>query len=170
MVDTIAFPDPEQGTRIHEVFFQVEDGHPVRQAQEVLSWRTDSGLRPSDEWLAASGFYGFIRTFPPTCDPRTQKIQEDNPWDWAVDSVAGTVTNTWTISELTAEELAEEEEKAWDRLRTRRLQQLLLTDYTQGLDFAGDREAWAAYRQALRDLPQNTTDPFSPVWPTEPSA
>lgn len=29
--------------------------------------------------------------------------------------------------------------------------------------------AWAAYRQALRDLPASTSDPFSPVWPVKPS-
>lgn len=27
----------------------------------------------------------------------------------------------------------------------------------------------SAYRQALRDLPANTTDPANPVWPTKPS-
>jgi len=26
----------------------------------------------------------------------------------------------------------------------------------------------AAYRQALRDLPANTTDPANPVWPVKP--
>jgi hypothetical protein len=26
--------------------------------------------------------------------------------------------------------------------------------------------AWATYRQALRDLPANTTDPLNPIWPT----
>lgn len=26
--------------------------------------------------------------------------------------------------------------------------------------------AWATYRQALRDLPANTTDPLNPTWPT----
>jgi hypothetical protein len=34
-----------------------------------------------------------------------------------------------------------------------------------------DRTATAeqlAYRQALRDLPANTTDPANPVWPTKP--
>lgn len=31
-------------------------------------------------------------------------------------------------------------------------------------------EAWASYRQALRDLPQNTADPSSPVWPTPPKS
>jgi hypothetical protein len=28
--------------------------------------------------------------------------------------------------------------------------------------------AWTTYRQALLDLPANTTDPTAPVWPLEP--
>ncbi len=32
-----------------------------------------------------------------------------------------------------------------------------------------ESEAWKTYRQALRDLPSNTTDPFNPTWPTKPS-
>jgi hypothetical protein len=31
------------------------------------------------------------------------------------------------------------------------------------------REEWAVYRQALRDLPANTTDPTNVTWPTPPS-
>jgi hypothetical protein len=30
------------------------------------------------------------------------------------------------------------------------------------------RQQWAAYRQALRDLPENITDPERPVWPEPP--
>lgn len=33
-----------------------------------------------------------------------------------------------------------------------------------------NKEAWKAYRQALRDLPATVTDPANPVWPTPPSA
>ena len=32
-----------------------------------------------------------------------------------------------------------------------------------------ESDAWKTYRQALRDLPTNTTDPFNPTWPTKPS-
>jgi hypothetical protein len=31
-----------------------------------------------------------------------------------------------------------------------------------------DQAAWRNYRQALRDLPENTTDPFNPIWPKKP--
>ena len=31
------------------------------------------------------------------------------------------------------------------------------------------KQAWLDYRQALRDLPANTTDPENPVWPEVPN-
>jgi len=31
------------------------------------------------------------------------------------------------------------------------------------------KQAWLDYRQALRDLPANTTDPENPVWPEMPT-
>lgn len=31
------------------------------------------------------------------------------------------------------------------------------------------KQAWLDYRQALRDLPANTTDPENPVWPEAPN-
>jgi len=30
-------------------------------------------------------------------------------------------------------------------------------------------DAWKTYRQQLRDLPANTSDPANPTWPTKPS-
>jgi hypothetical protein len=30
------------------------------------------------------------------------------------------------------------------------------------------KQAWLDYRQSLRDLPANTTDPENPVWPSPP--
>ena len=30
------------------------------------------------------------------------------------------------------------------------------------------KQAWLDYRQALRDLPANTTDPSNPTWPVAP--
>jgi len=31
------------------------------------------------------------------------------------------------------------------------------------------KQAWLDYRQALRDLPANTTDPENPIWPDAPN-
>lgn len=59
---------------------------------------------------------------------------------------------------------------AWAALRAERNALLPACDWTQVADAPVDAAAWAVYRQALRDLPQNTTDPFNPIWPTPPEA
>ena len=56
-----------------------------------------------------------------------------------------------------------------DRLRARRNGLLAESDWTQVADSPVDKAAWAGYRQALRDLPANTTDPREAVWPTPPA-
>ena len=43
------------------------------------------------------------------------------------------------------------------------------SDWTQVPDAPVDAAAWAVYRQQLRDLPANTTDPRNVVWPEPPS-
>ena len=46
------------------------------------------------------------------------------------------------------------------------------SDWTQSPDSPlsdTKKQEWATYRQSLRDLPANTTDPANPTWPTQPS-
>lgn len=64
---------------------------------------------------------------------------------------------------------ARETSEAWDLLRSIRDSLLASTDWTQASDAPVDKTEWATYRQALRDLPANTTDPSNPTWPTKPS-
>ena len=52
-------------------------------------------------------------------------------------------------------------------LRDKRNQLLTETDYLALAD-ATLTDEMRTYRQALRDLPANTTDPANPVWPTKP--
>jgi hypothetical protein len=57
-------------------------------------------------------------------------------------------------------------------LRVERNHRLTVSDWTHMSDVTISSEtlsAWAAYRQALRDLPATTGDLAHPVWPTEPA-
>lgn len=55
-------------------------------------------------------------------------------------------------------------------LRTQRDKLLVETDWSQGADVPeAIKTKYQSYRQALRDLPANTTDPINPTWPTKPS-
>ena len=56
-----------------------------------------------------------------------------------------------------------------EALRRERTQKLSETDWMLLSDTTEMSEDWKVYRQALRDLPANTTDPENPTWPPEPS-
>lgn len=71
------------------------------------------------------------------------------------------------------EELIEASRDYWQELRDTRNTKLAESDWTQISDSPlteNQQDSWKIYRQELRDLPGNTTDPKNPVWPLEPGA
>lgn len=63
-------------------------------------------------------------------------------------------------------------ERGFREIRFRRDGLLKASDWTQMPDAPVDREAWAKYRQTLRDFPETITtiDALdNPVWPTPPA-
>lgn len=56
----------------------------------------------------------------------------------------------------------------WERVREIRDELLRACDFTQLEDATVDKQAWAEYRQALRDIPQNFPDPQKISWPGVP--
>ena len=69
------------------------------------------------------------------------------------------------------EEAIEASRDYWEELRFLRNQKLTQSDWTQVSDAPFTEEqkvSWQSYRQALRDLPENTEDPKNPVWPVAP--
>lgn len=74
-----------------------------------------------------------------------------------------------TAAELQAEIDRLEAAQPMVELRAKRNQLLAETDYLALSDVTLSTEM-AEYRQALRDLPANTSDPANPVWPTKPGA
>lgn len=57
----------------------------------------------------------------------------------------------------------------WAVIRIERNARLAASDWTQLPDAPVDAVAWATYRQALRDVTQQS-DPFDITWPSEPEA
>ena len=90
--------------------------------------------------------------------------------------VVNVQTDEKTLVSLSAAEIAEREAYARDvlpveqmaALRAKRNQLLAETDYLALSDVTLSTEM-AEYRQALRDLPANTSDPANPTWPVKPS-
>lgn len=73
--------------------------------------------------------------------------------------------------EFTQQEL---DDNAWAVLRVERDRLLNSTDFMMTQDFyankmtAQEQTDVTTYREELRDLPDNTSDPHNPTWPTKP--
>ncbi|HEY7823189.1 MAG TPA: tail fiber assembly protein [Acidimicrobiia bacterium] len=76
-----------------------------------------------------------------------------------------------TLADLEAAWPAVRDARAWDRIRAERDRLLTGCDWTQIADAPVDataKQAWADYRQALRDVPQDFATPEEVVWPEAP--
>lgn len=76
---------------------------------------------------------------------------------------------TWEAPGLTPRNDDAPDDLVWIRLRYRRDQMLAACDWAMTPDAPTDKNAWSAYRQALRDLPSSVSDPREAVWPTPPA-
>lgn len=72
-----------------------------------------------------------------------------------------------TVAMQEAAAMQAEVDARWAMVRADRNQFLAACDWTQLPDAPVDAAAWAEYRQALRDI-TDQSDPFNIVWPQEP--
>jgi hypothetical protein len=80
-------------------------------------------------------------------------------------------TIVWNDSEIVedTDKIQTNLEEAWTSVRRERNIRLALSDWTRLDDVQCDKEAWAEYRQSLRDLPSTVTNPTNVTWPAPPS-
>lgn len=113
------------------------------------STRTDNSTFTPDE-LERAGYSGPYER--PNCDYKTETVD----WD-------GTqfLVRAYNFDELQAQ---------YAKVREQRIQLLKACDWTQIADYdlGADRDAWATYRQALRDL-ADAANPFDLTWPQPPA-
>ena len=87
----------------------------------------------------------------------------DDEWFWTGDE-----SDKPTDAEVQALSTQYDNARPLKELRETRTKLLAESDWMANSDVTMS-DAWRTYRQALRDLPANTTDPTNPVWPTKPS-
>jgi hypothetical protein len=90
----------------------------------------------------------------------------DNPetpvneaWEWV---------QVWNVTDASADEIVQRTEQQANDVRQARNDTLSACDWTQLADAVVDKEAWAAYRQALRDIPQQEGFPWDVIFPEKP--
>ena len=75
----------------------------------------------------------------------------------------------YTIRPMTQQEVDAATNSKAAQVRLERNRLLTETDWTQVADAPVDQQAWAGYRQALRDITAQTGFPFDIEWPVAPN-
>ena len=147
-----------------DLWVKVEDGKVVRGVNtlpsDVAAWGADKNA------LINSGWYPVVSVKPDSMDYATE-VWDSESYEIKDDHVVWTLTKR----SKTQEELDAEEAERWRLWRIERNFRLAETDWViiKYLE-AGQAipEAWATYRQALRDLP--TIVDFNGLdWPVKPT-
>lgn len=98
-------------------------------------------------------------------DRNTQKLTPVAPY------VDGQQVYTVRVDALTQADLDARKAQKAAEVRAQRDRLLTSSDWTQLEDYVkNNKPAWKTYRQALRDVPQQSTFPDIVIWPTAPDA
>ena len=150
------------------LFIKLQDGAPVGYPIEEANFRQLFSNISFPTYFTAEaveplgyGIYDFSNAPEPG---RYEKVVEATP----VRNEYGIWKQTWAAVAMTLEERAVADNDQWKIIRNERNRRLAACDWMYLTDATVPPPAWAAYRQALRDLPQDNPDPFNIVWPTSP--
>ena len=112
--------------------------------------------------------------------PRMTKNPDDTPFDTLGNLIPNmskfngpvqAMQEIVYLPEFTEEEIQTAIDDQFEIMRLGRNDLLSKSDWTQVPDVSisdSDAAAWLSYRQELRDLPSNTTNPFIVTWPEKP--
>lgn len=82
--------------------------------------------------------------------------------------VDGVWVQQWDIEDASSEEVSARTEARAAEVRSKRNAELAASDWTQIWDATCDKDAWAEYRQALRDITSQPGFPWEISWPEKP--
>jgi len=145
----------------------IVDNKPSVYPLSLNQWRKDHPsvslpFRPSEAQLNEQGIYSVEYSAPPTYDhtvnrKETAQKQSDGTWKQA-----------WIETPATTEEIALRTNEKINAVRIERNKKLADSDWTQLPDAQVEADAWASYRQALRDITEQDGFPWEIDWPFEP--
>jgi hypothetical protein len=118
----------------------------------------------TEDNLAGNELVRVVTADEPSYDRKTQTVVLNSQ----PSLVNGVWTLGWSVQALSAEEQAEKQARQASIVRRDRNNRLTESDWTQIDDAPVDKQAWAAYRQALRDLSTQIGFPWEVTWPTQP--
>lgn len=100
-----------------------------------------------------------------------QGVEQQSDGKWYTKYVLGPIftdNEDSTAAEQEAEYQAQKDAEQAANVRQQRTEKLKDSDWTQITDSTADKQAWATYRQALRDVTAQSGFPWTINWPTQP--
>ncbi len=132
----------------------------VADYREIFKNTSFTANGPNDEFLTDNAAYK-VNTWI-AHDGTTHKLMQCEPY--IQDGWAYTVrVEAKSVDEIIADSIAK-----MTKIRAERNRRLSDCDWTQLADAQVDKDAWAVYRQALRDVPSQDGFPDTIVWPEKP--
>jgi hypothetical protein len=147
----------------------------IRESGQVMFWSEFRQLllsqNPSElitvaeqgqEWCDAHGADIVLE------GPQAQPTRYQVAFRDGVQEIDGQWYTKYSVADMSDEAKTSTDEQQAKNIRNQRDQLLKETDWTQLADSPVDKTVWATYRQALRDLPKETSFPWDMTWPTQP--
>jgi hypothetical protein len=85
-----------------------------------------------------------------------------------VEEVDGKWYTKYSVADMDDETKTAKDTEQAKSVREQRSTKLKDSDWTQVADAPVDKSVWATYRQALRDVPNQSGFPWEVTWPTQP--
>ena len=100
--------------------------------------------------------------------PQAQPTRYQTAFRDGVEQIDGKWYTKYSVADMDAEAISAKDAEQAKAMRQQRTEKLKDTDWTQVADAPVDKAAWAAYRQALRDISTQAGFPWEVTWPAKP--
>ena len=100
--------------------------------------------------------------------PQAQPSRYQTAYRNGVEQINGKWYTKYSVADMDDEAKAALDAQQAASMRAERNRRIAECDWTQLADSPADKQAWATYRQALRDLPKSNGFPWDIVWPEKP--
>jgi hypothetical protein len=100
--------------------------------------------------------------------PQASPTRYQTAYRDGVEQIDGSWFTKYSVADMDAEAIAAKDANQAKAMREQRNVKLSESDWTQLADSVVDKAAWATYRQALRDVPTQSSFPWDITWPTQP--
>lgn len=174
------YPDPNEGKRTWTCLVKMENGVPIEiDNTPFVTWKSDGGNLPSDEYFASQGYYGYIVKDKITSeflksnnfDSKIQKLVVCNLDECEVDHENKVVIASKKIVDITAKDYFQLQKEEVQNIMNLINENLNNSEWTQSNEYPINfREKWQNYRNQLLSINEEMIgDPFSFELPEPPS-